>query len=32
MPKDEAAKKIEEICEKLLANTVMENYKIEIAD
>jgi phosphoribosylformylglycinamidine synthase len=32
MPRDEAIKKIEEICEKLLANTVMENYKIEIAD
>lgn len=32
MPKDEATKKIKEICEKLLANTVMENYKIEIAD
>jgi len=32
MPKAEAIKKIEEICEKLLANTVMENYKIEIAD
>ncbi len=32
MPKDEAEKKIEEICEKLLANTVMENYKIEITE
>ena len=32
MPHDEAEKKIEEICEKLLANTVMENYRIEISD
>lgn len=30
MPKAEAEKKVKEMCEKLLANTVIENYKFEI--
>jgi len=25
-----AVKKVEEMCEKLLANTVIENYKVEV--
>lgn len=30
MPKTEAEKKVKEMCEKLLANTVIENYRFEI--
>ncbi len=28
--KDEATKQVTEMCEKLLANTVIENYEIEL--
>ncbi|MFZ3071788.1 MAG: phosphoribosylformylglycinamidine synthase subunit PurS [Thermodesulfobacteriota bacterium] len=28
--KDEAKKRVKEMCEKLLANTVMEDFKIEV--
>lgn len=30
MPKSEAEKKVKEMCEKMLANTVIENYRFEI--
>ncbi len=30
LPREEAEAKLTEICEKLLANTVMENFTIEI--
>lgn len=30
MPPPEAEKKVKEMCEKLLANTVVENYRFEI--
>lgn len=30
MPSDQAQKQLDEMCEKLLANTVIENYHIEI--
>ena len=30
MPRNEAEKKVKEMCEKLLANTVVENYRFEI--
>jgi len=30
--KGEALSKVKDMCEKLLANTVIENYDIEIAD
>lgn len=30
MSKTEAEKKVKEMCEKLLANTVIENYRFEI--
>lgn len=30
MPKGEAEKKVKEMCEKMLANTVIENYRFEI--
>jgi len=30
--KSEAQAKVKDMCEKLLANTVIENYDIEIAD
>jgi len=30
MSKSEAEKKVKEMCEKMLANTVIENYKFEI--
>jgi len=30
MPKADAEKKVKNMCEKLLANTVIENYKFEI--
>ena len=30
--KETALKKIKEMCEKLLANTVIENYRVEIAE
>ncbi|MBI4744998.1 MAG: phosphoribosylformylglycinamidine synthase subunit PurS [Deltaproteobacteria bacterium] len=30
MPKTEAEKKVKEMCEKMLANTVIENYRFEI--
>ncbi len=30
MPKPEAEKKVKEMCERLLANTVVENYRFEI--
>lgn len=30
MPKAEAEKKVKEMCEKMLANTVIENYRFEI--
>ena len=29
--KDEARKAVEAMCDKLLANTVIENYRVEIA-
>lgn len=28
--KDEAKKRVKEMCEKLLANTVMEDFKVEV--
>lgn len=30
MPYQEAAQKVREICEKILANTIIENYRFEI--
>ena len=30
--KETALKKIKEMCEKLLSNTVIENYRVEIAE
>ncbi|MEK6726619.1 MAG: phosphoribosylformylglycinamidine synthase subunit PurS [Deltaproteobacteria bacterium] len=30
MPKAEANKKVKEMCEKMLANTVIENFRFEI--
>ena len=30
--KETALKKIKEMCEKLLANTVIENYRVEIVE
>jgi len=30
--KDNAEKKVEDICQKLLANTVIENYKFELEE
>jgi phosphoribosylformylglycinamidine synthase len=30
MPKDQAEAKVTDMCEKLLANTVIESYKFEI--
>ena len=30
MPKSGAEKKVKEMCEKMLANTVIENYRFEI--
>ena len=30
MPKSEAEKKVKDMCEKMLANTVIENYRFEI--
>ena len=30
MPRPEAEKKVKEMCEKMLANTVIENYRFEI--
>ena len=30
MPKSEAEKKVKEMCEKMLANTVIENFRFEI--
>ncbi len=30
IPKPDAEKKVREMCEKLLANTVIENYRFEI--
>jgi len=30
IPKSEAEKKVKEMCEKMLANTVIENYRFEI--
>lgn len=30
MPKSEAEKKVKEMCENMLANTVIENYRFEI--
>lgn len=30
LTKDEAKKQLEEMCEQLLANTVIENYQIEL--
>lgn len=30
MPKDEASKLLDEACRKLIANTVIENYRFEI--
>ena len=32
MDRAEAEEKLAEICEKLLANTVMENYRVEIEE
>lgn len=30
LPKEEAQSKLAEVCEKLLANTVIESYRIEL--
>ena len=32
MPKEQAEKKVQAMCEKLLANEVMETYQIEIVE
>ena len=32
MPRDEAEKRVTAMCEKLLANTVIEDYRFEIED
>ena len=32
MPRDEARNKVKQMCEKLLANTVIEEYRIELQD
>ncbi len=31
LPEDQAEEKVKQMCEKLLANTVIENFDIEIA-
>ncbi|MDX1764955.1 MAG: phosphoribosylformylglycinamidine synthase subunit PurS, partial [bacterium] len=32
MPRDEAKERVTAMCEKLLANTVIEDYRVEIED